>query len=119
MASVEINNDPVDLYSNKLNLCSSVQHGCVDLTCNKDSCTNNGVCSISYGQVACNCEMTSYSGPFCKENSNFYLFGKQNRLCGLIKYPLLPPNINQASDKLAFGFTTTDPGKWKIYHIWM
>ena len=108
LASLEINNESPDLYSNRLNLCSNVQQGCVDLACNKESCSNNGVCSSLSNQVTCNCEMTSYTGPFCKENSNYYFFGKKNRACGLIQYPLSPPLTNQINDKLAFGFTTTD-----------
>ena len=108
LASLEINNDAPNLYSSRLNLCSSVQHGCVDLSCNQESCYNNGVCSTFSNQVSCNCEMTSYTGPFCKDNSNYYFFGKQNRACGIIRYTIVPPNINQQKDRLAFGFTTTD-----------
>jgi len=109
LASLEINNEAIpDLYSNRLNLCSHVQQGCVDLACNKESCSNNGVCSSFSNQVTCNCEMTSYTGAYCKENSNYYFFGKKNRACGLIKYRLQPPLTNQINDKLAFGFTTTD-----------
>ena len=108
LASLEINNDAPDLYSNRLNLCAHVQQGCVDLACNKESCSNNGVCTSFANQVACNCEMTSYTGPYCKEASNYYFFGKKNRGCGLIQYVISPPLLNQVNDRLAFGFTTTD-----------
>ncbi|CAF0717725.1 unnamed protein product [Brachionus calyciflorus] len=106
LASIEINHDAPNLYSNRLNLCPSVQHGCVDLACSSDTCANNGQCSALDGQVSCNCEMTSYTGPFCRDNFNYYFFGKNNKECGLIKYQLNPPKFNQETDKLAFGFTT-------------
>ena len=109
LASLEINHEAPDLYSNRLNVCPNVQQGCVDLTCNKESCSNNGLCTASLaGQVACNCEMTSYTGPLCKENSNYYFFGKKSRGCGLISYSISPILRDVANDRLAFGFTTTD-----------
>lgn len=110
-------------------MCPSVHHGCADLSCSADSCSHDGECSINNGQVSCNCEMTSYTGPQCKDNSNFYFFGKQNKgsksdlltkivenpisilslkACGFIKYVINPVLRNQDSDRLAFGFTTTD-----------
>lgn len=108
LASIEINNDAPNLYSSLVSLCPSVHHGCADLSCSSESCSHDGECSINGGQVSCNCEMTSYTGPQCKDNSNFYFFGKTNKACGFIKYVINPALRNQQSDKLAFGFTTTD-----------
>lgn len=51
LASVEVNNKAVDLYSSRLQLCSSVQRGCVDSVCNPNPCSNNGVCEIVNNQV--------------------------------------------------------------------
>lgn len=108
LASIELNGDAADLYSNRLNLCPSVQHGCVDLACSSDTCSNNGQCSVLNGQVTCNCEMTSYTGAFCRDNSDYLFFGKTSQECGLIKQVLVPALTDQENDKLAFGFTTLD-----------
>ena len=52
MSSVEVNNEAVDLYSDKLTLCSSIQRGCVDSVCNPNPCSNNGICEIVNNQVS-------------------------------------------------------------------
>ena len=52
LASVEFNNNAVDLYSKQLQLCPSVQRGCVDSVCNPNPCSNNGVCEIVNNQVS-------------------------------------------------------------------
>ncbi|RMZ99228.1 neurexin-1a-like isoform X9 [Brachionus plicatilis] len=108
LASVELNGHAADFYSNRLNMCASVQQGCVDLACSSDTCSNNGQCSVLNGQVACNCDMTSYTGAHCRDNSDYFFFGKTSQQCGLIKHALVPPLVNQHTDQLAFGFTTLD-----------
>jgi neurexin len=110
LAALEINNEtPSDFYSLVSSTCaSSIQRGCMDLSCQPDTCSNNGVCSVSSGKVQCNCEMTSFTGPSCKDNSNYYFFGKDRRGCGLVKYAIQAGGRNLDRDRLAFGFTTTN-----------
>lgn len=113
LASLEINQESVNLYSPSiLNTCpSNIQRGCMGLTCAPDTCSNNGVCSINSGKVQCNCEMTSFTGSSCKDNSNYFFFGKDKHGCGLVKYELGTSGSglrDQQQDRLAFGFTTTN-----------
>ena len=105
LASVEINHDAPDLFSELLGTCKTVHRGCVDSVCHPNPCSNNGVCTINNNQVSCNCEMTSFTGPFCRDESKFFFFGK-NKKCGLISYALASAQT-QIQDRLSFGFTTT------------
>lgn len=110
LSSVEFNHEPVDLYSSELSVCASVQRGCVDSVCSPNPCSNNGVCEIVSNQVSCDCSMTSYSGPLCRDDSEFYFFGGNDadaKKCGLVKYTLDVNNVNKEKDHLSFGFTTT------------
>ena len=109
LAALEINNDAPNLHTAVATTCPSVQRGCQDLSCQPDTCSNNGLCSVASGKVQCNCEMTSFTGPNCKDNSNYYFFGKDRRGCGLIKYSIGSGlGRNRNSDRMAFGFTTTN-----------
>ena len=107
VASLEINNEPINFYSSSISLCASVQRGCIDSVCNPNPCSNNGECRIVSNQVSCDCKMTSYKGPFCRDDSEFYFFGGGKK-CGLVKYAI-PQDVsmNKESDQLSFGFTTT------------
>jgi hypothetical protein len=106
IASLEINGEALDLLYEARNICPMLQYGCVELGCTPNPCYNNGNCSVANNELQCNCDMTSYTGPRCKEDSTFYYFGGMSRLCGLIRYTLSPLTQNQDSDKLAFGFYT-------------
>jgi WD40 repeat protein len=108
IASLEINNDAPNLYSNMLSVCPSVQHGCIDSVCLPNPCSNNGRCSLDSNQVSCDCSITSYQGQFCRDDSLFHFFGGQSKKCGMIRYRIEQPVQDQVQDKLGFGFTTTN-----------
>ncbi|CAL1526179.1 unnamed protein product [Lymnaea stagnalis] len=72
--------------------------------CVNDSCANHGRCVQQWTSYRCDCDMTSYTGPMCKEESVSYKFGPGP---GLITFTY--PEGQQPStnfETLAFGFQT-------------
>lgn len=109
LASLEINGEVPDLLHESRYICPTLQYGCTDFTCSPNPCHNNGLCSITGNQLGCDCSMTSFTGPYCKDDSKFFSFGGQSKQCGMIRYNFVPPMQNLASDRLAFGFYTSNP----------
>lgn len=50
-------------------------HSDLEYICDKDSpCSNNGQCSVSQGEVLCDCISTGYMGRYCHEGEKSLLF---------------------------------------------
>ncbi|XP_067939175.1 neurexin-1-like isoform X2 [Watersipora subatra] len=105
LASLDVNGLRLDLtpyIDNNIRLGT----GCFDPSaCAPDSCQNSGVCTQSWPQVNCSCEMTTFSGPTCADDATTYDFGRTTG--GLIEYRFPAPQPDTMSDNLAIGFITS------------
>ncbi|KAH9495514.1 Neurexin-1, partial [Bulinus truncatus] len=72
--------------------------------CVNDSCANQGRCVQQWTSYRCDCDMTSYSGPMCKEESVSYKFGPGPGLMTFTYPDGQQPSTN--FETLAFGFQT-------------
>ncbi|XP_055322303.1 neurexin-3 isoform X3 [Sitodiplosis mosellana] len=85
---------------------SLVVNGCEGPTkCSQNACANRGVCVQQWNAYACECEMTTYSGPTCYDESVAYEFGSNK---GMIQY-MYPAGKqpDTEEDSIALGFITT------------
>ncbi|XP_061165140.1 neurexin-1-like isoform X3 [Saccostrea echinata] len=106
MASVDFNGQGPNLVRQALKI-YAVEEGCQgpSNSCRSDSCQNGGYCIEQWNSFQCDCDMTSYTGQTCSQESKTVKFGPGP---GLITY-YFPPNSlpSRSSDRLAFGFRTT------------
>uniref|UniRef100_A0A2C9K886 Uncharacterized protein n=1 Tax=Biomphalaria glabrata TaxID=6526 RepID=A0A2C9K886_BIOGL len=72
--------------------------------CVNDSCANQGRCVQQWTSYRCDCDMTSYTGPMCKEESVSYKFGPGPGLMTFTHPEGQQPSTN--FETLAFGFQT-------------
>ncbi|GAV00675.1 hypothetical protein RvY_11493 [Ramazzottius varieornatus] len=86
----------------------SLRMGCEEqgTKCWQGSCKNGGKCEQQWGGVACDCDMTSYTGAICSDQSIAYRFGP---LPGLIIYHFDPSQRpDSRNDHVVFGLITTE-----------
>ncbi|XP_062610815.1 neurexin-1-like [Saccostrea cucullata] len=106
MASVDFNGQGPNLVRQAMKI-YAVEEGCQgpSNSCRSDSCHNGGYCIEQWNSFQCDCDMTSYTGQTCSQESKTVKFGPGP---GLITY-YFPPNSlpSRSSDRLAFGFRTT------------
>ncbi|NP_001240692.1 neurexin [Aplysia californica] len=72
--------------------------------CVNDSCANQGRCVQQWTSYKCDCDMTSFTGPMCKDESVSYKFGPGPGLMTFAHLADHEPSTN--FDNLAFGFKT-------------
>ncbi|XP_013396315.1 neurexin-2-like isoform X1 [Lingula anatina] len=77
-----------------------------DATCSPNSCDNRGRCVQNWDTYVCNCDMTSFSGARCNEESIAYRFGDSRPGLIMFTYPESERPDTQ-TDHLAVGFSTT------------
>ncbi|KAL8601328.1 hypothetical protein ACOMHN_054622 [Nucella lapillus] len=84
----------------------AVADGCQGPTsqCKNDSCDNGGRCVQQWNSISCDCDMTSYAGPKCKQESVTYQFGPGPGVI-VFQHPVshLPSTTRE---NLALGFKT-------------
>ncbi|XP_076443088.1 neurexin 1-like isoform X2 [Babylonia areolata] len=84
----------------------AVADGCQGPTsqCKNDSCGNGGRCVQQWNTISCDCDMTSYTGPKCQDESVTYQFGPGAGIM-VFQHPLnhLPSTTRE---NLALGFKT-------------
>ncbi|XP_052272196.1 neurexin-1-like [Dreissena polymorpha] len=110
MAALDINSQRIDILDAANFVESSGSHtvtrGCTssEVTCHSKSCENGGQCEQQWNFFVCNCDMTSFVGPHCTDESIAYKIGLNN---GLIVFEY-PGNSRPStkSDYLALGITT-------------
>ncbi|XP_037947994.1 neurexin-3-like [Teleopsis dalmanni] len=106
LASLDLGDTSPSLTSDAVVPSSLVVTGCEGPTkCSQNACANRGVCVQQWNAYACECDMTSYTGPTCYDESIAYEFGNNK---GIIQYTF--PENTQADteeDNLALGFITT------------
>ncbi|KFB36467.1 AGAP004066-PA-like protein [Anopheles sinensis] len=106
IASVDLADSSPSLTEDAVVPSSLVVSGCEGPTkCSQNACANRGVCVQQWNAYACECEMTSFTGPTCYDESISYEFGNNK---GLIQYNFPPgrqPDTEE--DSIALGFVTT------------
>ncbi|XP_055617047.1 neurexin-1 isoform X4 [Toxorhynchites rutilus septentrionalis] len=106
MASVDLTDSSPSLTEDAVVPSSLVVSGCEGPTkCSQNACANRGICVQQWNAYACECDMTSFTGPTCYDESISYEFGNNK---GLIQYTFPPgrqPDTEE--DNIALGFVTT------------
>ncbi|XP_011192823.2 neurexin-1 isoform X2 [Zeugodacus cucurbitae] len=106
LASLDLGDTSPTLTSDAVVPSSLVVSGCEGPTkCSQNACANRGVCVQQWNAYVCECDMTSYTGPTCYDESIAYEFGNNK---GIIQYAF-PENMqaDTEEDNIALGFITT------------
>lgn len=107
LASLDLNGELVDPSTSDALISSSlVEPGCTgsQSKCTSSACANRGMCVQLWNTFACDCDMTSYTGPSCDEESTAYKFTGAG---GVITYNYPEDKRpDTKSDLLALGFIT-------------
>ncbi|TRY78868.1 hypothetical protein TCAL_10650 [Tigriopus californicus] len=78
--------------------------GALPGSCRKDFCANNGVCKNHWLTPECDCDLTSFTGPNCADESVAYEWGSKQ---GLIRYYYhMDHRPDTRADVLSLGFIT-------------
>lgn len=113
MASMDFNEKRPNLFR-EANISFAVEEGCqgASNSCRADSCLNRGYCMEQWNSFQCDCDMTSYTGLRCMQESMSATFGPTQ---GLITYYYPPDSLpSRTSDRLAFGFRTSSSLKKQV-----
>ncbi|XP_037909404.1 neurexin-1 isoform X2 [Hermetia illucens] len=106
LASLDLGDTSPTLTSDAVVPSSLVVSGCEGPTkCSQNACANRGICVQQWNTYACECDMTSYTGPTCYDESIAYEFGANK---GIIQYTFpagRQPDTEE--DNIALGFITT------------
>ncbi|XP_055677367.1 neurexin-1 isoform X2 [Lutzomyia longipalpis] len=105
LASLDLADTSPSLMDDAVVPSSLVVNGCEGPTkCSQNACANRGTCVQQWNAYACECDMTSYTGPTCYDESVAYEFG-HNR--GIIQYTFPPGNQpDTEEDQIALGIIT-------------
>ncbi|XP_047738095.1 neurexin-1 [Hyalella azteca] len=107
LASMELQGDAPDPAGRDVPVRSSnVRTGCdgPSSQCRADACSNGGVCVQQWNSYSCNCDMTSYTGPTCSDESTAYEFGQGT---GVVTFEYPEGQYqDKHKDLLALGFMT-------------
>ncbi|XP_068155026.1 neurexin 1 isoform X6 [Drosophila tropicalis] len=108
LASLDLGDTSPSLTNDAVVPSSLVVTGCEGPTkCSQNACANRGICVQQWNAYACECDMTSYTGPTCYDESIAYEFGNNK---GMVQYTY-PENAqaDTEEDNIALGFITTKP----------
>ncbi|KAK3867252.1 hypothetical protein Pcinc_027284 [Petrolisthes cinctipes] len=78
MASLDLNGETPDPASKDIPIMANhVFPGCEgpSTKCHQEACANGGTCVQQWNSYSCNCDMTSFTGPTCSDESTAYEFG--------------------------------------------
>lgn len=105
LASVDLADSSPNLIDDAVVPSSLVASGCEGPTkCSQNACANRGVCVQQWNAYACECDMTSYTGPTCYDESVSYEFGPNK---GILQYTFPPGHQpDTEEDLLALGLIT-------------
>lgn len=105
MASVDLADSSPNLIDDAVVPSSLVANGCEGPTkCSQNACANRGVCVQQWNAYACECDLTSYTGPTCYDESVSYEFGPNK---GILQYTFPPGNQpDTEEDLIALGLIT-------------
>lgn len=106
LASIDLADISPSLTDDAVVPSSLVVAGCEGPTkCSQNACANRGVCVQQWNAYACECDMTTYSGPTCYDESVAYEFGSNKGMIHYI-YPV-GKHPDTEEDSIALGFITT------------
>ncbi|XP_033734709.1 LOW QUALITY PROTEIN: neurexin-2-like [Pecten maximus] len=115
LASLDLNGPRPDILNDSIKVFSSIARGCQDLkalidrpsnNCHQYACLNKGRCVQQWNSYTCDCDMTSYTGPMCTDESVSYTFGLGSSGILIYNYPE-SKRTNTKYDQMALGFRTT------------
>uniref|UniRef100_A0A6P4F4M0 Neurexin-3 n=1 Tax=Drosophila rhopaloa TaxID=1041015 RepID=A0A6P4F4M0_DRORH len=108
LASLDLGDASPSLTSDAVVPSSLVVSGCEGPTkCSQNACANRGNCVQQWNAYACECDMTSYTGPTCYDESIAYEFGNNK---GMVQYTFAEnAQADTEEDNIAMGFITTRP----------
>ncbi|XP_045116786.1 neurexin-1-like isoform X2 [Portunus trituberculatus] len=105
MASLDLNGEAPDPAGKDVPIMANhVYSGCEgpSTKCHRNACANGGTCVQQWNSYSCNCDMTSYTGPTCSDESTSYEFNK-----GLLTFQYPEGRWpDSRRDLLALGFMT-------------
>ncbi|XP_042239811.1 neurexin-1-like isoform X2 [Homarus americanus] len=107
MASLDLNGEAPDPAGKDVPIMANhVYPGCEgpSTKCHRNACANGGNCIQQWNSYSCNCDMTSFTGPTCSDESTSYEFGRGTGLL-TFQYPDGRWPDSQR-DLLALGFMT-------------
>ncbi|GIY63430.1 hypothetical protein CDAR_531741 [Caerostris darwini] len=106
LASLDLNGETGDLIRDALIPSTLVAKGCAGTMtkCSHSACANHGVCVQVFNSYTCDCDMTSFSGPICADESISYEFGPGTGLVTLSFPSDKMPDTK--TDLVALGFIT-------------
>ncbi|XP_071453531.1 neurexin 1-like, partial [Hetaerina americana] len=113
LASLDLGGETPSLISDAIIKSNHVAPGCDGVEggsmskCHTNTCANHGSCVQQWNSFECDCDMTSFTGPTCAEESIAYEFGSHGD-GGLITYTYPEEHRPETKgDTLAVGFSTT------------
>ncbi|KAG8236177.1 hypothetical protein J437_LFUL013443 [Ladona fulva] len=108
LASLDLGGETPSLIMDAIIKSPQVTPGCEGMTkCSSNTCANHGSCVQQWNSFECDCDMTSFTGPTCSEESVAYEFGSHGD-GGLITYTFPEEHRPQTKgDTLAVGFSTS------------
>ncbi|CAF4797282.1 unnamed protein product [Pieris macdunnoughi] len=106
MSSLDLPGESPSLMDDVVVPSSSLVSGCEGPTkCTHNACANKGVCVQQWNTYVCDCDLTSFTGPTCYDESIAYEFGPGR---GIITYAFPPSAVTDTeTDKVAVGFVTS------------
>ncbi|XP_056637002.1 neurexin-1 isoform X2 [Diorhabda sublineata] len=106
IAGLDLNGESPHIVEDAVVHSSQVVSGCESQSakCSHNVCANAGVCVQQWNSYTCDCDMTSFTGPTCSDESVSYEFGP-NR--GIIIYTYPEDNMPEMQeDTIALGLIT-------------
>ncbi|XP_076366546.1 neurexin 1-like [Tachypleus tridentatus] len=106
IASLDMNGEIVNPIADAIIPSTLVSAGCAgaDTKCSNSACANKGVCVQLWNGYTCDCDMTSFTGPTCSDESIAYEFGSGSGIITFNHPPDRRPDTK--TDLLALGFVT-------------
>ncbi|KAG6442553.1 hypothetical protein O3G_MSEX002421 [Manduca sexta] len=106
MSSLDLPGESPSLIEDAVVPSSSLGSGCEGPTkCTHNACSNKGVCVQQWNTYVCDCDLTSFTGPTCYDESIAYEFGPGR---GTLTYTFPPTSVaDTETDRVALGFITS------------
>ncbi|XP_059050815.1 neurexin-1-like [Achroia grisella] len=106
ISSLDLPGESPSLTDDAIVQSSSIASGCEGPTkCTHNACSNKGVCVQQWNTYVCDCDLTSFTGPTCYDESIAYEFGPGR---GIITYTYPTSSVvDTETDKVALGFVTS------------
>ncbi|CAH1169814.1 unnamed protein product [Phaedon cochleariae] len=107
IAGLDLNGESPNIMEDAVVHSSLVTAGCESQSakCSHNVCANAGICVQQWNSYTCDCDMTTFTGPTCSDESVSYEFGP-NR--GIITYTYPEDNRPEMQeDSIAVGLITT------------